>query len=117
MSRRARIDARALGAQLGELERIVSECAPRLNELTGASGWTMAQQLHHTLSVVIAILDRLLSAGESPRQMDEGHASTRSSHPYFGSFSTRQWIRFVRVHTDHHLRIIEDIRQHLTRSP
>lgn len=33
----------------------------------------------------------------------------RFLHPYFGDLSASDGIRFVRVHTDHHLRIVDDI--------
>jgi hypothetical protein len=35
----------------------------------------------------------------------------RFPHPYLGHFSATDGIRFVRVHTDHHLKIVDDILQ------
>jgi hypothetical protein len=32
-------------------------------------------------------------------------------HPYFGGLDPRQAVRFLEVHTDHHLRIVADIRR------
>jgi hypothetical protein len=33
----------------------------------------------------------------------------RLPHPYFGRLDVTQWMRFVEIHQDHHLRIIRDI--------
>jgi len=40
----------------------------------------------------------------------------RAAHPHFGPMTARQWARFLRIHTRHHLRIIRDIgrRAHVT---
>lgn len=32
-------------------------------------------------------------------------------HPYFGVLDKRHSVRFLEIHTDHHIRIIEDIRR------
>jgi len=34
-----------------------------------------------------------------------------AGHPYFGGLTPRQVLRFLAVHTDHHLRIVADIRR------
>lgn len=31
------------------------------------------------------------------------------NHPYFGGLNTKEWLRFIEVHTNHHLKIIDDI--------
>jgi hypothetical protein len=33
----------------------------------------------------------------------------RIAHPLLGAFTASQWIRFARVHVDHHLAIVRDI--------
>lgn len=38
-----------------------------------------------------------------------GAARGRLAHPVLGKLNARQWIRFIRIHTEHHLRIIDDI--------
>lgn len=49
------------------------------------------------------------------RKMDEMRgrfgAGVVGNHPYFGGLSAQQWLRFVEVHTRHHLKIIRDISQ------
>lgn len=30
-------------------------------------------------------------------------------HPYFGLLTTEQWLRFIQIHTNHHIKIIKDI--------
>ena len=34
-----------------------------------------------------------------------------AGHPYFGGLTPRQVLRFLAIHTDHHLRIVADIRR------
>ncbi len=46
-------------------------------------------------------IDEHLEAVKSSRQTFE--------HPYFGHLNSRQWIRFVRVHTNHHMKIVGEI--------
>lgn len=38
-----------------------------------------------------------------------GVATGRLDHPILGALNARQWLRFIRIHTAHHLRIIDDI--------
>jgi hypothetical protein len=38
-----------------------------------------------------------------------GALTARRKHPVFGLLNATQWLRFCRVHTDHHHRIIRDI--------
>ena len=33
-------------------------------------------------------------------------------HPYFGSMNTKQAMKFLRIHTNHHLKIIREIMRH-----
>ncbi len=33
------------------------------------------------------------------------------NHPYFGGLNRLEWIRFMEIHTNHHLKIIEDIKK------
>lgn len=47
-------------------------------------------------------------------QIDEHLEAVKNSqdtfeHPYFGHLNSRQWIRFVRVHTNHHMKIVSEI--------
>lgn len=37
-------------------------------------------------------------------------ARGRAGHPVLGGFTAAQWLRFIDVHTHHHLKIIRDIR-------
>lgn len=36
-------------------------------------------------------------------------ARGRIAHPILGNLNARQWLRFVRIHTAHHIRIMDDI--------
>ncbi|MCC5874652.1 MAG: DinB family protein [Candidatus Sumerlaeia bacterium] len=38
-----------------------------------------------------------------------GVARGRLAHPILGALNARQWLRFIRIHTTHHLRIIDEI--------
>ena len=35
--------------------------------------------------------------------------SVVENHPYFGGLNSKEWLRFLEVHTNHHLKIIRDI--------
>jgi hypothetical protein len=43
------------------------------------------------------------------RQAEIQAATGRMPHPFIGNFTAKQWLRFARIHTDHHLRIVADI--------
>lgn len=45
----------------------------------------------------------------SGRQPQLQQAAHRMPHPIFGPLRPRQWMRFARIHTDHHLTIVRDI--------
>ncbi len=32
-----------------------------------------------------------------------------ANHPYFGGLNSKEWLRFLEVHTNHHLKIVRDI--------
>lgn len=49
-------------------------------------------------------LDRIASQREEVVNLRQ-----RFRHPLLGEFSARDGVRFVRVHTDHHLRIVREI--------
>ncbi|MBT8399127.1 MAG: DinB family protein [Rhodothermia bacterium] len=60
----------------------------------------LTEELRQQLGNMGHIHDHL-EAAKSSRQTFE--------HPYFGHLNPRQWIRFVRVHTNHHLKIVSEI--------
>lgn len=37
------------------------------------------------------------------------HLSARQRHPVMGMLNATQWMRFARIHTEHHVRILRDI--------
>lgn len=41
---------------------------------------------------------------------DLGSNDVVGNHPYFGGLTRVEWIRFMEVHTNHHLKIVKDIR-------
>ena len=41
---------------------------------------------------------------------------SRLKHPYLGYLRSSQWLRFMNVHTGHHLRIVRDV-EHALRNP
>ncbi len=45
--------------------------------------------------------------GERLNEVDGARA--RLSHPLLGGFTAFQWLRFIAIHTRHHLKIIEEI--------
>lgn len=74
------------------------------------SGWSVAQQLDHTLKEGVASLEdvrRLLTAvrAESFRPAN----SPIIRHPFFGGLTPAQTLRSIVVHTRHHLRIAREI--------
>ena len=46
------------------------------------------------------------------KKLDKIAAATGlAGHPMLGGFTSSQWMRFMEIHTKHHLKIIEDIRK------
>lgn len=55
------------------------------------------------------ILRQLLEAGESIKKLNDLDENANFDHPVFGMLNKAQTIRFLEVHTNHHLKIIADI--------
>jgi hypothetical protein len=52
---------------------------------------------------------RRLLADLEGRAAQVGTWSGAFPHPQLGRFSARQWVRFTRIHTEHHLALLDDI--------
>lgn len=65
-----------------------------------------AAELRAQLAQVRPLVERLRDAGERLARR-----TPVFPHPYFGGLDTSQALRFLTVHTDHHLRIVADIRR------
>ncbi len=59
--------------------------------------------------LLVDIEKQLDEAKTKANQLHQIAESAIFTHPYFGSLSKKQSIRFVEVHTKHHLKIIDDI--------
>ena len=55
------------------------------------------------------ILSQLAEAREKVPLLDSLHTSASFVHPVFGRLNTKYAKRFLEIHTQHHLKIIEDI--------
>lgn len=55
------------------------------------------------------VIKRLGYAKEALDQLDALHPNVHFSHPYFGVLNKKRSIKFIRIHTQHHLDIIRDI--------
>ncbi|MEM6720824.1 MAG: DUF1569 domain-containing protein [Bacteroidota bacterium] len=55
------------------------------------------------------ILKQLTQARKNIEKIQQLEATAHFSHPVFGMLNKAQTIRFLEVHTDHHLKIIADI--------
>jgi len=66
------------------------------------------------IEVVLARLDKGL---EEAREREKYLYDLKGKwmHPALGPLSAPQWIRFCRIHTEHHLKIAEEIREALLR--
>lgn len=54
--------------------------------------------------------DQERNLGVIDAHVDKARASRQSfKHPYFGHFTPKQWVRFVRIHTNHHMKIVREI--------
>lgn len=56
-----------------------------------------------------SVRGRIAALGENLDRV--AAARGRASHPIFGGLTPSQWLRFLRIHHHHHLKIIADIRQ------
>jgi hypothetical protein len=86
---------------LGRLPRGVGKSPARLR-----AEQRQATELAATLSVV---RERCARLGGRDELWRDRRALVR--HPYFGALDARRTLRFLTVHTDHHLRIVADIRR------
>ena len=63
---------------------------------------------------VILKEDLLLQIKEARKhlnEMKELHANSNFKHPYFGVLNLKMTLRFLEIHTNHHLQIIREILQ------
>lgn len=51
----------------------------------------------------------LLSAKEILQEIDTLPSNSNFKHPYFGILNLKMTIKFLRIHTRHHLKIMDDI--------
>lgn len=54
---------------------------------------------------------RLRDASELLKKINKLHRNAYIHHPYFGSINRKQSVKFLKIHTKHHLRIIKDIKR------
>ncbi len=62
------------------------------------------------------ILELIESTKQLLKEIQDGKRQLTSAgfhHGFLGYFKQKQWLRFLSVHTDHHLRIVRDIRKRL----
>jgi hypothetical protein len=52
---------------------------------------------------------RLETAKTSIKELHNNTAKSNFVHPYFGQLNLKQTIRFLEIHTKHHLNIVDDI--------
>lgn len=55
------------------------------------------------------VLAQLEKAKTLVSELDTLHQKSNFKHPYFGLLNLRMTKRFLKIHTNHHLKIIEDI--------
>ncbi len=55
------------------------------------------------------ITDRIASAKKALHEMENAHENGFMNHPVFGILNKKETMRFMRIHTHHHLQIIKDI--------
>lgn len=65
----------------------------------------------------VSLPDLIASHRERLEQIDKSidsmrQDSVRFKHPVFGGLDKMQWLRFMEVHTRHHMKIVDDILRH-----
>ena len=73
---------------------------------------------HLERAVVEGALRRARTASSSvaARAEDLARARGRARHPFYGALNAAQWVRFLVVHADHHVRISEAVADRTGRS-
>lgn len=51
----------------------------------------------------------VLAAKEELRDLDSIHSKAFFEHPYFGKMKKKETLKFIGIHTEHHLKIMRDI--------
>jgi hypothetical protein len=67
-----------------------------------------ARDREQVAAALRAVRDRIAAVGDRLGEVAAGRG--RASHPIFGGLTPARWLRFLRIHHHHHLKIIEDIR-------
>lgn len=57
------------------------------------------------------IHERLRDACEQLKKIKKLHKNAYIHHPYFGMINKKQSVKFLNIHTKHHLKIIKDIKR------
>ena len=55
------------------------------------------------------LTEDIVKAKENIATLSNGHKNQYFLHPYFGHLNVRPTIKFLKIHTKHHLNIINDI--------
>ena len=80
-----------------------------MNKIPRGKGRAPKQVVNNNTITLEGLLELIEKAKKTTKALDGLSAKANFNHPYFGMLNLKQTKKFLRIHTEHHLKIIDEV--------